>query len=187
ALTAEDGEFEEVAVEVAATEAEAPPLLRAESCEDIATPVKARLVRHMEAQLQQAQERALYAVNNSCPEGGEEEEEEEEEEEASEFSDTNVQVKGVDEADFVKNDAGYLYILADDQFKVIDAWPAADAREIASVPLKGTPRRMYVHADTAVIYSSLDPIDGAGGGECTYGYDCEFTGDGHELLITTLD
>jgi hypothetical protein len=106
-----------------------------------------------------------------------------------------VQVGGVDEADFVKNDGSYLYILADGRFRVLDAWPAAQAHELSSFPLKGTPRRMYVHADTAVVYSSLefvgsplvgDPWADAGEqDECTYGYDCEFTGDGRQLLIWT--
>jgi hypothetical protein len=125
--------------------------------------------------------------------------------EAGEYSETNTQVQGVDEADFVKNDGGYLYVLADGRFQVIDAWPAAQAHPIASFPLEGTPKKMFVHADTAVIYSSLGYIQaqmpwdpyldyygpvvqpGYQGQECTYGYDCDFTGDGRQLKITVLD
>ena len=104
----------------------------------------------------------------------------------------------MDEADFVKNDGGHLYVLADNRFWVLDAWPADQAHALSSVAIKGTPKRMYVHADTAVIYSSLDELVHSspddpwywGGGyqsECTYGYDCDFTGDGHKLQITVLD
>jgi hypothetical protein len=91
-----------------------------------------------------------------------------------------------------------VYVLADNRFWVLDAWPAAQASVLSSLPIKGTPQRMYVHADTAVIYSSLDewvgssPDDpwysgGGSGFECTYGYDCDFAGDGHKLQITVLD
>ncbi|MFO7563257.1 MAG: beta-propeller domain-containing protein [Enhygromyxa sp.] len=171
-----------------------------DSCETIAATLASRRIETMEARLQQNLYRAQNAVTYSCEDWGEEEEEEEEEEEgASEFSGTNVQVDEVDEADFVKNDGSYLYILGDGDFRVIDAWPAASAHEISRFPLEGTPKRMYVHADTAVIYSSLDawdlpvpydPWHWGGGGyhrECTYGYDCDFTGDGRPLQITVLD
>src|SRR5690606_28979538 len=117
---------------------------------------------------------------------------------ASEYSGTNVQVADVDEADFVKNDGGHLYVLADGRFWVLDAWPANQAHVLSAIPIKGTPRRMYVHADTAIIYSSLaervaappnDPWYWHGDveDECTYGYDCDFTGDGYKLQITVLD
>ena len=120
---------------------------------------------------------------------------------ASEYSTTNNQVVGVDEADFVKNDGSYIYILADGRFQIVDAWPPEDARIIASRGIEGTPKRMFVASDRAVIYSSLGPLQtaggssswdrwggGYGGGEdCTYGYDCDFTGDGHELKITVFD
>lgn len=185
-----------------------PSLVRKDSCEEVAAPLKARLVQAMEARLQANLDRALFAAGHGCdewydeagstsgaPDGGGAPGSESEK--ASEYSETNVQVAGVDEADFVKNDGGYLYVLADGRFRVLDAWPAAEARELSSFPLQGTPRRMYVHADTAVIYSSLEALNqsspadpwsgGAAEGECTYGYDCEFTGDGRQLQISILD
>ncbi|MBR9676019.1 hypothetical protein GOV05_03355 [Candidatus Woesearchaeota archaeon] len=47
---------------------------------------------------------------------------------AEDYSQTNVQVKGVDEADFIKNDDKYIYILADNKLVIIDAF----AQEILS-------------------------------------------------------
>lgn len=38
----------------------------------------------------------------------------------AEYSNTNLQVEGVDESDFVKNDGNYLYIQKDDQVSIID-------------------------------------------------------------------
>ena len=165
-------------------------LVPAGSCENVAAVLKDKLIQSMEARLEANLLLAMdLAVADTCEDWGEEEEEEEEEE-ASEYSGTNVQVADVDEADFVKNDGGYLYILADGRFRVLDAWPADQAHALSSFPIEGTPKRMYVHADTAVIYSSLNEwVDNAGydNGECTYGYDCDFTGDGLKLQITVLD
>lgn len=110
-------------------------------------------------------------------------------ESASEYSTTNVQVTGVDEADFIKNDGSYIYILANDKFRIINAWPPEDANIISTVDIEGTPKKLFVANDRALIYSSLDSIDGVGGkdGECTYGYNCDFTGDKRKLKITVFD
>jgi len=107
---------------------------------------------------------------------------------ASEYSETNTQVAGVDEADFIKNDGGHIYILADGKFKVIDAWPPEEARVIGSFPIEGEPTKLFVNEGRAMIYSALGS-DGSNyyRGECTYGYDCDFTGDGRPLKITVLD
>jgi hypothetical protein len=141
----------------------------------------------MEQHLQSSLMDAWSATMYSCEDWGEEEEEEEEEG-ASEYSQTNTQVEDVDEADFVKNDGSYLYILAGGRFQVLDAWPADQAHVLSSFPIAGVPRRMYVHADTAIIYSALDQEwEGASDYECTYGYDCDFSGDGYRLKITVLD
>ncbi len=39
----------------------------------------------------------------------------------NDYSETNVQVKGVDEADIVKTDGDYIYYIADNQLNIIDA------------------------------------------------------------------
>jgi hypothetical protein len=74
---------------------------------------------------------------------------------ATEYSETNTQVAGVDEADFIKNDGGHIYILADGMFKVIDAWPPEEARVIGSFPIEGEPTKLFVNEGRAVIYSAL--------------------------------
>jgi len=51
---------------------------------------------------------------------------------ASQYSETNVQVVGVDEADFVKNDGAYIYILADGKLQIIDAWPAPQTHIVST-------------------------------------------------------
>ena len=54
---------------------------------------------------------------------------------AAEYSTTNIQVKNVDEPDFVKNDGKYLYILMDNNLTIIDAFPPEDAQTILEFDL----------------------------------------------------
>ncbi len=117
---------------------------------------------------------------------------------ASEYSTTNTQVVGVDEADFVKNDAEHVYVLSSDGLHVIDAWPATETKEIAHVTLPGEPRRMFLDGDRLVVYTRLVETTpsygedyGYGYGSsspssqgCTYGYNCRFSAEaGHTLVI----
>jgi hypothetical protein len=116
---------------------------------------------------------------------------------ASNASGTNNQVANVDEADFVKNDTKYIYVVANGSLRIIDAWPAAQAHEIAKVALDGTPKKLFVQGNRALVYSSLPPFGssstqspstgGRGAQECTYGYGCTFDGDGTRTKISVYD
>jgi uncharacterized secreted protein with C-terminal beta-propeller domain len=75
---------------------------------------------------------------------------------ATSYSETNVQVKGVDEADIVKNDGKNLYILHGRSFKVVNAWPANDLREVGSIDVEGTPTEMFVADGKVVVYSQVN-------------------------------
>ena len=110
---------------------------------------------------------------------------------AEEFSETNLQVAGVDEADFIKNDGSNIYILVGSKFIIIDAWPPAKAHIVSEYNIQGTPKKLFVHNGRAVIYSSLEKMNDHPyyypEEECTHGYDCQFTGDGNKLKMTILD
>ncbi len=43
------------------------------------------------------------------------------------YSQTNVQVAGVDEPDFVKNDAKYIYLISGSTLTIVDAYPPVSA------------------------------------------------------------
>lgn len=84
---------------------------------------------------------------------------------ATSYSETNTQVKGVDEADFVKNDGKYLYVLHGRQFKMLNAWPADAIAELSSLDIEGTPSEMFVADGKVVVYSQVNgtPIYAAAG------------------------
>ena len=95
----------------------------------------------------------------------------------------------MDEADFVKNDAGHVYVLSTRGLHVIDAWPAPETKEIKLLPLPGEPRRLFLAGDQLVVYTRLGAGQNGGIGTpsdqgCTYGYDCRFAAEpGHTLVI----
>lgn len=75
---------------------------------------------------------------------------------ASSHSETNTQVKGVDEADFVKTDGSNLYVIHGKSFKILKAWPATDLRELSSLDIEGTPSEMFVDGGKVVVYSQVN-------------------------------
>ena len=57
---------------------------------------------------------------------------------------TNNQVAGVDEADFIKTDGEYTYVVSGGYLLIFDTWPAADSSELSRVELKGYPGYLFV-------------------------------------------
>lgn len=72
---------------------------------------------------------------------------------AVEYSTTNIQVQGVDEADFVKNDQKYIYLITGGRFVIVDAYPPENAKIISNISLSGNPREMYLSGSMVVIFS----------------------------------
>ena len=69
------------------------------------------------------------------------------------YSRTNVQVQGVDEADIVKNDGEHIYVLSQDELVIVDALPAEDARIVSQTEMPGTPVRIFLNGDSLVVFS----------------------------------
>src|SRR5690606_13641597 len=95
-------------------------------------------------------------------------------ESASDYSGTNTQVEGVDEADIVKTDGKYIYLVHGGRFAVLKAWPATELSEASSIDIDGEPIEMFVEEGRALVYSVVngDPIYEAAGVEprSQYGY-----------------
>ena len=71
------------------------------------------------------------------------------------YSTTNVQVGGIDEPDFLKNDNKYAYVLSQDKLSIIDAYPGDTAKIISKVGLdvKGNYlQNMFLNKDRLVIF-----------------------------------
>jgi uncharacterized secreted protein with C-terminal beta-propeller domain len=90
---------------------------------------------------------------------------------ASDYSQTNVQVKGVDEPDFVKNDGKYIYVVKNEyssnyrynpfgptsagKVKIIDAYPAAQMKQAGEISIEGTVSELFIYGDKLVVFGSI--------------------------------
>ncbi|MCX6772936.1 MAG: beta-propeller domain-containing protein [Candidatus Micrarchaeota archaeon] len=89
---------------------------------------------------------------------------------STDYSQTNVQVAGVDEADMVKNDGKYIYVVGNDYgyygvgpfsfnsnegtVKIIDAFPAAGMKQVGKVSFEGSAQEIFVYNDKLVVFGS---------------------------------
>ncbi len=77
---------------------------------------------------------------------------------ASDYSTTNIQVAGVDEADIVKNDGKYIYTVTQNKLIIVEAYPAESAEIIAQVTLTGNPRDLFVNGNKLVVLADGNTI-----------------------------
>lgn len=141
-------------------------LRRAQGCADLLSSLKADALRKMNAQIdaeivqvRRSSDARGFALgegpagaaapppNAGAPSG---------KDSASSYSQTNVQVKGVDEADIVKNDGKYIYLLHGQTFRVVSAFPANEMAQASSLELEGVPEEMFVDQGRVVVYSTVD-------------------------------
>jgi inhibitor of cysteine peptidase len=83
---------------------------------------------------------------------------------ASEFSQTNIQVEGVDEPDIVKNDGKYIYSVSDNKVVITEAYPASGLRILGEIDYysgerdyeegysSDTVRNLFVNGDNLVVF-----------------------------------
>ncbi|MFH1393597.1 MAG: beta-propeller domain-containing protein [Candidatus Micrarchaeota archaeon] len=75
---------------------------------------------------------------------------------ASDYSGTNVQVEGVDEADIVKSDGEYLYIFSRGRVVIVDAYPALEAKKLSEIETGSYSAEFFVNGDKLVIFANED-------------------------------
>lgn len=73
---------------------------------------------------------------------------------ATDYSQTNVQVAGVDEPDFVKNDGRYIYIISGNSLVIVDAYPAQSAKIISETEITDNVKEIFVAGDRLVLFST---------------------------------
>ena len=82
---------------------------------------------------------------------------------AAEYSSTNVQVAGVDEADTVKTDGKYLYMVKDTAVIIAKAYPPEEARVVTRIELGEQISEIYIAGEKLVVFSNnyntfLEPV-----------------------------
>ncbi len=72
---------------------------------------------------------------------------------ADSYSKTNVQVENVDEADFIKNDNKYIYMLVENKLVIANAYPAEDAEILSTKEIEGSPYQILLNEDRVVVFA----------------------------------
>jgi len=67
------------------------------------------------------------------------------------YSTTNNQVEGVDEADIVKTDGRYIYIMSDDSVTILEAFPPENAKMLSQILIWGRPLGLFLNENQLVI------------------------------------
>jgi len=82
------------------------------------------------------------------------------------YSTTNVQVAGIDEPDYVKNDGKYIYVISGDTLTIVDAYPAYGAAIVSKTMIDDTPKDIFLSGNRLVLFttgsSSMDIGDSPG-------------------------
>lgn len=72
------------------------------------------------------------------------------------YTTTNVQEQGVDEADFVKTDGEHIYTISGNALVILKSWPAPQTAEIGrfTFPEQAYPHSMFLKGDSIVVFGS---------------------------------
>jgi uncharacterized secreted protein with C-terminal beta-propeller domain len=75
----------------------------------------------------------------------------------TDYSDTNIQVAGVDEADIVKTDGDYIYLVSGNKTIIVQAYPPGEARVLSEIELEGTVIGIFINGDRLVVFEEETP------------------------------
>ncbi|MBD3252694.1 helix-turn-helix domain-containing protein [Candidatus Pacearchaeota archaeon] len=72
---------------------------------------------------------------------------------ADDYSTTNIQVEGVDEADIVKNDGRYIYVVSGNKVVIVDAYPPENMKIIKEINFSERVSNIYINNDKLIVFS----------------------------------
>jgi len=75
----------------------------------------------------------------------------------TDYSTTNIQVAGVDEADIVKTDGDYIYLVSGQKVIIMKAYPPEQAQVLSEIKLEGTVIGIFINGDRLVVFEEETP------------------------------
>ena len=72
----------------------------------------------------------------------------------ADFTGTNVQHEGIDEADILKTDGEYVYTVSEQTLFIIQAYPGEDAQVVSRTQLDNQPQGLFLYEDQLLVISS---------------------------------
>ena len=70
---------------------------------------------------------------------------------SDDYSETNVQVEGVDEADIVKTDGKYIYFLVNRTLMIANAYPVNEMEIVYQIDFDSRPSELYLHDGKLIV------------------------------------
>ncbi len=68
------------------------------------------------------------------------------------YSTTNIQVEGVDEADIVKTDGEYIYIVSGNNVTIVKAYPPEGVKVVSRITVNGTVTGIFINEDKMAVF-----------------------------------
>ncbi len=128
-------------------------LIKYQSCAALESDLKAMLIAEVDANFERSGwfDVAQGAEDGSPSAGGREE--------GTDYSGTNNQESGVDEADFVKTDGYFIYVLNGNRLHIYGVAAFGDLDPESVTQIEGQPREMLINRDAerAVVFSMVYP------------------------------
>jgi len=78
---------------------------------------------------------------------------------SEDYSTTNIQVAGVDEADIVKNDGKYIYVVSGNKLVILEAYPAESAKILSQIEFNGTLQEIFINNDRLIVFGWEYPTE----------------------------
>lgn len=75
------------------------------------------------------------------------------------YSETNIQVQGVDEADIIKTDGNYIYTITGNTIFIIKAYPGEDAEIVSKIKLDQTPKDIFIKDNKLAVFGNFNDVD----------------------------
>lgn len=76
------------------------------------------------------------------------------EQSSTDYSTTNIQVQGVDEADIVKSDGEYLYVVANDKIVIVKAYPESELKIVSEIKSSGYLSDIFLNKDVLIAFDT---------------------------------
>ena len=73
---------------------------------------------------------------------------------SSDYSETNIQVEGVDEADIIKTDGEYIYIVSGSNITIVKAYPPEEAKVLSRISLDGGITGIFINGDKLAVFEN---------------------------------
>jgi inhibitor of cysteine peptidase len=78
---------------------------------------------------------------------------------STDYSQTNNQVAGVDEADMLKTDGEYIYTITENTVFIVKSYPGANAQVVSTIKLNDTPVSLFVEGNKLAVMGYVTQFD----------------------------